>query len=96
MPVALALVIADDLSRGEESASTAQGSTQGGLPPGDEGPSLTFVVSGSAGATSGYKKHNPEFLQLGYLRMLERFVSILGDHGLLVMLDVHVAEVILP
>ena len=55
-------------------------------------PGVTFVQSGNDGATRGYKTNNPTFVQLGYLRLLERFVTTLGDHGLLVMLDLHASK----
>ena len=55
-------------------------------------PGVTFVQSSNDGATRGLKTNNPSFLQLGYLRLLERFITTLGDYGLLVMLDLHASE----
>lgn len=55
-------------------------------------PGVQFVTSGNDGATRGYRANNPSYLQLGYLRLLDRFVTALGDAGLLVMLDLHVAK----
>ena len=35
---------------------------------------------------------NPDFGGLGYMQMLSKFIRMAGDHGLLVMLDIHVTR----
>ena len=47
------------------------------------------MTRSNGGSAQGYKTHNPHYLRLGYLRLLEQFVTTLGDYGLLVMLDLH-------
>ena len=78
MPAPLASTVDEDMPASEASIMA--------------GPGVTFVTSSNDGSTRGYKTNNPTYMQLGYVRLLQRFVTTLGDNGLLVMLDLHAAE----
>ena len=49
---------------------------------------ITFLAAGG-GSAEGFMRHNPTFVGLSYLGMVQAFVRALGDHGLLVLLDLH-------
>ena len=51
---------------------------------------LSAKPTAAAGATSGYATHNPTYMGTTYMQMLTKFIQTLGDHGLLVLLDLHV------
>ena len=55
---------------------------------------LTFVGGGAGGpgGARSYQQHNDWLLGLSYLQTIAKIITVLGDHGLLVMLDAH-AEV---
>ena len=83
MPTQLSAAPLDD-EEDEEDEVRAAGTDEA------EGGGITFVSQGG-GSASGYAKHNPEYRGLSYLGMLAKFVRALGEHGLLVMLDLHAA-----
>jgi len=53
------------------------------------GAETTFVSVGAKRGSINYSEKNKAYVGLSYLGMLKQFVSDLGEHGLLVMLDLH-------
>ena len=56
---------------------------------GEVSVSKTSVKPAYRDARARYAKLNPRFVGESYLGMLASFIKVLGEHGLLVMLDVH-------